>query len=37
MCCCVLDTRVDARSVAGAEIREEPIAYLLGNREQRQR
>ena len=31
--CCVLNTRVDARSVAGTEIREEPIAYLLDNRE----
>ena len=31
--CCVLSTRVGARSVAGPEIREEPIAYLLDNRE----
>lgn len=30
---CVLSARVDARSVAGTEIREEPIAYLLDNRE----
>jgi hypothetical protein len=31
--CCVLRTRVGARSVATTEIREEPIAYLLDNRE----
>jgi hypothetical protein len=31
--CCVLSTRVGARSVATTEIREEPIAYLLDNRE----
>ena len=31
--CCVLNTRVDARSVAVTEIRGEPIACLLDNRE----
>lgn len=31
--CCVLSARVGARSVATTEIREEPIAYLLDNRE----
>ena len=31
--CCVLSTRAGARSVATTKIREEPIAYLLDNRE----